>query len=208
MKMKVFLAGATGAVGKPLIPLLLEAGHEVVALTRSVEKGKALRTQGASIVVADALDSDKLFDAVCSTRPEVIIHQMTALANMGSLKNFDRDFALTNRLRTEATHTLIRAARTAGTRVLIAQSFCGWPFAPEGGPVKTEEDPLDSNPPSNFKKSHAAIATLESTIRSVTDFNAKALRFGFFYGPGPGHCHYERRTDCEHDSSAENADCR
>ncbi len=182
--MRVFVAGSTGAVGKSLVPLLLERGHEVVALSRTSQKAKGLEALGAKVAVADALDRDGLTAAIRRAEPEVIIHQLTALAGVVNFKKFDEEFALTNRLRTEVTDTMLTAARLVGARRFIAQSFCGWPFAREGGPVKTEEDPLDSNPPASFTRTLAAIRYLEEAVRRTTDLEALALRYGIFYGPG------------------------
>lgn len=182
--MKVFVAGGTGAIGRVLIPLLLEGKHEVVALSRSPHKARELEALGAKAIVADALDKDGLAAAIKKAEPEVIIHQLTALSGVADFRRLDKDFALTNRLRTEATDTLLAAARQVGARQFIAQSFCGWPFAREGGPVKTEEDPLDPDPPASFRETLAAIRYLEERVRGATDLEALALRYGFFYGPG------------------------
>jgi nucleoside-diphosphate-sugar epimerase len=180
------VAGSTGVVGKSLVPLLLESGHEVAALSRTHQKAKPLEALGAKVAVADALDKEGLSAAIRRAEPEVIIHQLTALAGVGNFKKFDEEFALTNRLRTEVTDTMLAAARLVGARRFIAQSFCGWPFAREGGPVKTEEDPLDSNPPASFAKTLTAIRYLEEAVRRTTDLEALALRYGIFYGPGTG----------------------
>jgi nucleoside-diphosphate-sugar epimerase len=144
---RVFLAGSTGVIGKQLLPLLLQSPHEVVALVRSPQKAKAVEALGARAVVADALDKEALTAVIRSEEPDVIIHQLTALTGVKSFKKLDEEFALTNRLRTEALDTMLAAARLVGARRFIAQSFCGWPFAREGGPIKTEEDPLDPTPP-------------------------------------------------------------
>lgn len=182
--MRVFVAGGTGAVGRFLLPLLVENGHEVVALIRSPQKGQELEALGVKIVAADAFDKDGLTRAVQKAEPEAIIHQLTSIPDAIDFKKFDDVFALTNRLRKEVTDTLLAAARRVGTRRFIAQSFCGWPFAPEGGPVKTEEAALNPNPPANFGQTLAAIRALEETIQQATDIEALALRYGFFYGPG------------------------
>lgn len=182
--MRIFVAGGTGAIGRLLIPLLIENGHEVTALTRSKAKAGEVEAWGAAPVTADALNKKELTTAVKNAEPEVIIHQLTSLTGVGNLKKFDQEFVLTNRLRTEVTDTLLTAARMAGTRRFIAQSFCGWTFAREGGPMKTEEDPLDPNPPRNFSKTLAAIRYLEDAVRRATDLQAYALRYGMFYGPG------------------------
>ena len=182
--MRVFVAGATGAIGRSLVPQLIGSGHEVIALTRSREKARALEALGAKTVVANALDREALTAAITKTEPEAVIHQLTALADAGSFRNFDREFALTNRLRTEATDTLLSAALLVGARRFIAQSFCGWPFARTGGPIKTERDPLDPKPPKSFRNTLAAIRALESAVRDAAGIDAFALRYGMLYGPG------------------------
>lgn len=182
--MKVLVTGGTGAIGSFLLPLLLENKHEVVALTHSVTKAPLLEDSGVSAVIVDPLDKDRLVAAVRRAEPEVIIHQLTALSGVGNFRKFDQEFALTNRFRTEVTDTLLAAARTIGTRRFIAQSYCGWPYAKKGGPVKTEEDPLDPNPPESFTKTLAAIRYLENKISGTTFLEALALRYGMFYGPG------------------------
>jgi nucleoside-diphosphate-sugar epimerase len=182
--MKVFVTGGTGAIGRFLLPLLLENKHEVVALTRSVIKAARLEDSGVTAVIADPLDKERLLAAVRRAEPDVIIHQLTALTGVGNFRKLDQEFALTNRFRTEVTDTLLAAARTIGTRRFIAQSFCGWTYAKKGGPVKTEEDPLDPKPPESFTKTLAAIRYLEEKVRSTTFLEAIALRYGWFYGPG------------------------
>jgi nucleoside-diphosphate-sugar epimerase len=184
--MRAFIAGSTGAIGKFLVPLLIENGHDVIALIRRAEKAPALEAMGAKVALADPLNVKELTAAIVKSEPEVIIHQLTALVGVGNLKKFDEEFVQTNRFRTEATATMLAAAEMVGTRRFIAQSFCGWPFAREGGPIKTEEDPLDPNPPASFSKSLAAIRYLEDTVRKTTDVQALALRYGNFYGPGTG----------------------
>jgi nucleoside-diphosphate-sugar epimerase len=184
--MKVLVTGGTGAIGKFLLPLLLDNKHEVVALTRSVTKAPLLEDMGVSAVIVDPLDKPKLTAAVRRAEPDVIIHQLTALAGVGNFRKFDQEFALTNRFRTEVTDTLLAAARTIGTQRFIAQSYCGWPYAKKGGPVKTEEDPLDPKPPESFTKTLAAIRYLENKVSSTTFLDALALRYGMFYGPGTG----------------------
>ncbi|HEV7495214.1 NAD(P)-dependent oxidoreductase [Baekduia sp.] len=182
--MRIFLAGATGAVGQRLVPALLEDGHEVVAMTRTAAKADGLRAVGALPVVADALDREAVMGAVLGAEPEVIIHQMTALTGATDMKHFDRVFATTNRLRTEGTRHLLDAARAAGTRRLIAQSFTGWPFAREGGPVKDEKAPLDSDPPRAQRETLAAIRELEALVGDADGVEGVVLRYGGFYGPG------------------------
>ena len=159
--MKVFVTGGTGAIGQFLLPLLVENKHEVVALTRSSAKAGKLDDIGVTPVIADPFDKQALTAAVRRAEAEVIIHQLTALSSAGNFRKLDQEFALTNRFRTEVTDTLLAAARTIGTRRFIAQSYCGWPYAKKGGPVKTEEDPLDPKPPESFIKTLAAIRSLE-----------------------------------------------
>jgi nucleoside-diphosphate-sugar epimerase len=182
--MRIFLAGATGAIGTPLVPLLVGAGHDVTATTRSPRKADALRAAGAEPVVLDALDRDAVVAAVTAARPDAIVHELTALADMDDLRNVDRAFAVTNRLRTEGTDHLLAGARAAGGSArFIAQSFAGWPYARTGGPVKTEDDPLDPTPVPAMRETHAAIRRLEA---NVTEVGGVALRYGALYGPGSG----------------------
>ncbi len=162
--MKVFVAGASGTIGRRLIPMLVRAGHVVVGMTRSPGKADIMRAAGAEPVVADALDEDAVLAAVRHAGPEVVVHQLTAIPPRVNLRAFERDFALTNRLRIEGTRHLAAAARATGARRLVAQSFAGWPYAREGGPVKTEDDPLDPNPPRALRRALAAIRELETTV--------------------------------------------
>ena len=182
--MRVFVTGGTGALGKFLLPQLVENGHEVVALTRSPAKAELLDRSGVSAVIADPLDKQQLTAAVRRAEPEVIIHQLTALTGAGNFRKWDQEFALTNRFRTEVTDTLLAAARTIATRRFIAQSFCGWPYARKGGPVKTEEDPLDPKPFESFAKTLAAMKYLENKMLTTSFLEGVALRYGNFYGPG------------------------
>lgn len=182
--MRVFVAGSTGAIGKFLVPKLLESGHDVIALSRSARKVASLEQMGAEVTLADALDAQELTAAVQKADPEVIIHQLTALVGAGNFKRMDEEFEQTNRLRTEATDTLLTAGRQVGARRFIVQSFCGWPFAREGGAVKSEDDPLDPNPPASFRKILEAIRYLEEAVLRARDLEAFALRYGILYGPG------------------------
>ncbi|MGA7385888.1 MAG: NAD(P)-dependent oxidoreductase [Methylocella sp.] len=180
--MKIFVAGATGAVGRRLVLLLTAAGHEVAGLTRSPAKSGLLRRIGATPVIADALDPAAVMDAVRQAKPEIVVHELTSIKKF-DLGNFDRGLAETNRLRTEGTDNLLAAARGAGVRRFIAQSFAGWPYARAGGPVKTEEDPLDPEPPAAFRRALEAIRYLESAIIGAA-VEGLILRYGGFYGPG------------------------
>ncbi len=179
--MRIFLAGATGALGTQLSPRLVANGHDVTGTTRSAAKADALRAAGAEPVVLDALDRDAVIAAVAAARPDAILHQLTALGDLSNLRNFDAAFAQTNRLRTEGTDHLLAAARAAGVERFVAQSYAGWPCARTGGPVKTETDELDTDPPGNQRESLAAIKRLEAR---VTEFGGIVLRYGGFYGPG------------------------
>ncbi|HEV3001551.1 MAG TPA: NAD(P)-dependent oxidoreductase [Solirubrobacteraceae bacterium] len=181
--MKIFLAGASGAVGRSLIPMLREHGHEVVGTTRTPQKADALRKLGAEPVVLDALDRSAVLRAVAAAEPDAIVHQMTALSNLSDFRKFEREFAMTNRLRTEGTDNLLAAAKASGVERVIAQSYAGWPYARTGGPVKTENDPLDSDPPKQMRTTLDAIRHLE---QSVTGAGGVVLRYGGFYGPGTG----------------------
>jgi nucleoside-diphosphate-sugar epimerase len=182
--MRVFLAGAAGAIGKRLVPLLIQRGHQVVALTRDPSRAPALRAAGALPVIADALDGAAVRAAVLEARPEVIVHQLTALGRASNLRNFDREFAATNRLRTTGTEHLLAGARAAGARRFVAQSYAGWPYDRHGGPIKTEGDPLDPHPPRTMSRSLQAIRRLESLVLEATDLEGVVLRYGSFYGPG------------------------
>ena len=182
--MKVFVAGATGAVGKFLVPQLVKGGYEVIALTRSPRHVEALRAAGAEPAVADALDRDAIVQAIQRARPEVIIHELTALTGVKNFKKFDEEFAMTNQLRTEGTDNLLAGARAAGTRRFIAQSFGNWDYARSGSGLKTEESALDPNPPEQQQKSLAAIRYLEAAVTGAEDIEGIALRYGNLYGPG------------------------
>jgi nucleoside-diphosphate-sugar epimerase len=181
--MRVFVAGATGAVGRRLVPLLLEDGHDVVAMTRSRLKALSLADLGAETVIADGLDRSAVMDAVTSSRPDVVIHEMTHLTGVKSLRNFDREFAATNRLRVEGTDNLLAAASIAGARRFVAQSFGNW-YERAGSAVKSEGDPLDSTPPRRQRESFAAVRQLEHSVLNAADLEGVVLRYASFYGPG------------------------
>lgn len=182
--MRVFVAGATGALGKRLVPMLVKAGHDVVGTTRSRDKVPLLRSAGADPVVLDALDEAAVHEAVARAEPEVVVHQLTALASVAGLRNFDRAFAPTNRLRTTALDILLDAARAAGSKRFIAQSFTGWTNPRSGTLVKTEEDPLDPHPSARTSETLGAIARLEATVTGAAGVDGLVLRYGGFYGPG------------------------
>ena len=182
--MKVFAAGATGTMGRRLVPLLVAGGHEVVAMTRSPQKAAVLHAAGAQHVVADALDRAGVVEAVRRARPAVVIHQLTGLTGVKNLKNFDREFALTNRLRTESIDYLLAGARAAGAARLIAQSYGGWTYGRSGSGLKTEDDPLDPAPPANQRASLAALRFLDEKVAGASDLAGLAFRYANFYGPG------------------------
>jgi 2-alkyl-3-oxoalkanoate reductase len=187
--MKVFVAGATGALGRALVPQLVARGHEVVGMTRSASKQDLVRSLGARPVVADALDPDAVAQAVASAEPEVIVHQLTALSGKLSARDMrhpERSSAatMTNRLRTEATDHLLAAGRAAGARRFVAQSFAAFRFARTGGPVQTEADPLDPNPPAALRAPLVGILHLERAVTTIDWGEGLVLRYGGFYGPG------------------------
>jgi len=182
--LRVFIAGASGAIGKRLVPLLVGQGHEVVGTTTSVEKVERLRQLGALPVVVDLLDAEAVGAALAQAEPDVVVHQATALSTLGTPRKLDRAFALTNRLRSEGTDHLLAAARAAGVRRFVAQSYAGGPYARQGSAIKSEDDPLDPNPPKGFEKTLTAIRHLESAVLQADGLAGVVLRYGSFYGPG------------------------
>jgi nucleoside-diphosphate-sugar epimerase len=181
--MKIFVAGATGALGQQLVPRLVGAGHEVHAMTRTESKQKLLVDQGAVPVVADALDPEQVADAVAKAEPEAIIHELTAIRAALDMRHFDRDFAQTNRLRTEGTDNLLAAGQAVGVQKFIAQSFFA-AYARTGGPVKTEDNPLDPAPPAKMRGVVEAIRHAEQAVLGASWTEGIVLRYGGFYGPG------------------------
>ncbi len=177
--MRVLVVGASGAIGTRLIPQLTDRGHEVIGSSRSPAKAERLRALGAEPIVLDVLDARAVRPAVAAARPEAIIYQATALADAGFSRNLDRTFAQTNPLRTEGTDILLAAAREAGVRRFVARSFAPYRYARDGGPVKTEDDPLDSAPPATARQTFAAMNHLD---QAVTGVGGIALRYGGFYG--------------------------
>jgi len=189
--MKVFVAGATGVLGRALVPQLVARGHDVVGMTRSESKEDLVRSLGARPVVADALDPDAVAQAVTSAEPEVIVHQLTALSGKPSIRDArhpDRSpmAQMTNRLRTEGTDNLLAAGRAVGARRFVAQSFGSFRFARTGGPVQTEADPLDPDPPGVRPPGLEAFLYLERAVTAIEWGEGLALRYGGFYGPGTG----------------------
>jgi len=180
--MRVFVAGATGALGRQLVPGLVAAGHEVTATTRTPGKVARLREAGAEPVVVDGLDREAMMAAVLAAEPEVIVHQMTALADLRSLRKVDRAFAATNELRTRGTDNLLEAGARAGTRRVVAQGH-NLVYERSGGPVKTEDDPLDARPIPSAARTSAAVRYLDRTVPLAAP-EGIVLRYGTFYGPG------------------------
>jgi nucleoside-diphosphate-sugar epimerase len=184
--MRIFVAGATGAIGRRLVPRLARAGHTVIGLTRTPAKAAMLRELGAEPVIADALDERALRAAVAAARPDAIVHELTDLTGASDLRKFDRTFATSNLLRTSGTDHLLAAARDAGVTRFVAQSYCGWPYARSGGTVKSETDPLDPNPPKELQRSLDAIRYLENAVTNTPGIGGVALRYGSFYGNDTG----------------------
>lgn len=182
--MKIFVAGATGALGRRLVPLLVKRGHSVAAMTRTPNKSDPLRAAGAEPFVADALDASAVMAVLKQAAPEVVIHELTAIPAALDLKKWDSAFAATNRLRTEGTANLLAAARAVGARRFVAQSYGAWPYARTGGPAKTEDDPLDPNPPAAMRRTLDAIQYLEKAVGTAPGVEGVVLRYGGFYGPG------------------------
>lgn len=181
--MRVFVAGANGAVGRRLVPMLVARGHQVVGTTTSERSKEAVRAMGADAVVVDGLDAAEIGEAVARAEPDAIIHEMTALSGAPDFRHFDSWFALTNRLRTEGTEHLLAAARASGVKRFVAQSFTGWSNSRKGSWIKTEDDLLDPNPVKEQTETLAAIKFLE---RAVLDAPLEGIvvRYGGLYGPG------------------------
>jgi 2-alkyl-3-oxoalkanoate reductase len=182
--MKVFVAGASGAIGIRIVPALVKHGHEVVGTTRTPAKTERLRRLGAEPVVIDALDEVAVKEAIAAAVPDVVVHELTAIPDAIEPRKLDRQFAETNRLRTEGTDHLLGAARAVGVRRIVAQSFATWAYARTGGPVKVETDPIETDPPPSVRRTLAGILHVERALREATDLEGLALRYGGFYGPG------------------------
>jgi nucleoside-diphosphate-sugar epimerase len=186
--MRIFLAGATGVLGQRLVPMLVEAGHQVTGSTRTDTKAAALKEAGSEVAVMDPLDEQSVRRAVAASPPDVVIHQLTALSNAAmNLRKFDQEFAETNRLRTRGLDLLIAAAREAGAKRFIAQSFTGWPNERTGGPVKDESDPIDPHPTRPTVQTTAAIRYVDETVPALEDMAGLVLRYGLFYGRSNQH---------------------
>jgi nucleoside-diphosphate-sugar epimerase len=184
--MRIFVAGATGALGSRLVPILVKNGHAVTGTTRSQAKRGLIRARGAEPVVMNGLDRNSVMTAVTAARPDVIVHQMTDLAGAIDMRHFDRSFAVSNRLRTEGADLLLLAARAASTRRIVVQSYCGWPYARTGDAIKSEDAPLDHHPPQEMGGTLDAIRYLENLVCGSDAPEGVVLRYGTFYGPGTG----------------------
>jgi nucleoside-diphosphate-sugar epimerase len=183
---KIFFAGATGVLGRRILPLLIEANHEVAAMTRSESKAEALRSAGATPVVCDVFDAGSLRDAVVAASPEVVLHELTDLPPNIDPRKADEQTAGNDRIRTEGTRNLVDAAVAAGARRVVAQSIA-FAYAPVGGPIKSEEDPLFDDAPWPFSRSVEALHALDAAVTQTDGIEGLVLRYGFFYGPGSGY---------------------
>lgn len=180
--MKVFVAGATGAIGRELVPRLVDAGHEVHGMTHRPERRALLAELGAVPVVADALDAAQVARAVAEAEPDVIVHELTAIGEV-DMKHMEKSFAMTNRLRTEGTDHLLSAGQAVGVERFVAQSNV-MIYDRTGGPVKTEDDPHDRAPTAGIRPGLEAIEHLEEAVLGASWTEGIVLRYGWFYGPG------------------------
>ena len=180
--MRVFVAGATGAIGRRLVPMLVQAGHEVTPMTRSPDRAARLESEGLRAVVCDAYDADALRRAMLAARPEAVIHELTDIPADVNPRRFAEQFRSTDRLRTEGTRNLLAGAQAVGARRFIAQSIFS-AYQPVGGPIKREADRLWSDPP-EWAAPIRAVAEVERLLREAEDLETLALRYGYFYGPG------------------------
>jgi len=184
--MRVFVAGASGAIGRRLVPQLLEAGHEVTGMTRSEESAERIRATGASAVVCDVFNREQLDAAMLDAAPEVVVHQLTALPTAYDIRKVD--YGPTNRVKTEGTRNLLDAARAAGAGRVVAQSIA-FLYAPEGGRVKVEEDPTFTDAPAPFDSGVRAAVEMEEQVTGTPGLEGLVLRYGQFYGPGTYYAH-------------------
>jgi nucleoside-diphosphate-sugar epimerase len=193
---RVFLAGATGVIGRRLVPMLLAAGHEVTAMTRNADKSAGLREAGATPAVCDVFDADGLRTAVEAARPEVLVHELTDLPLNLDPRKMEKQLAGNDRIRTEGTRNLMAAAAAAGTRRVVAQSIA-FAYPPTGSGLKTEDDPLWDEAPWPWSRSVEALRVLEGTVTGTQGMDGVVLRYGFFYGPGSSYAsdgHFAREV--------------
>jgi nucleoside-diphosphate-sugar epimerase len=179
--MKIFLAGAGGAIGRSLLPRLIEAGHEVTGMSRSEQRAEAIRSAGAQALVCDVFDAAALAEGVAAAQPEVVVHELTSLPDRIDLRN--PEYGPNNRIRREGTRNLLAAASAAGARRVVAQSIA-FMYAPVGGPVKDEEAPLMTGAEGSFGESVDATVSLEEQVTGAEGIEGLVLRYGWFYGPG------------------------
>ncbi|MES2222436.1 MAG: NAD(P)-dependent oxidoreductase [Acidobacteriota bacterium] len=182
--MRVLVAGASGAIGRRLIPKLVHAGHAVAGMTHTASKAGQVRAMGADPLIVDALDASAVTAAIRDLRLDAIVHELTAIPAKLNMRKYEQEFVLTNRLRSEGTDNLIAAALQVGVRRFIAQSFAPLVYARQGSSVKTEDDPMDSNPPPALRKTLKAIQHLETATLGIRGVPGIVLRYGAFYGPG------------------------
>lgn len=181
--MKILLAGASGAMGQALIPRLNQLGHQVVGVVRKDSSAAGVAALGAEPMVMDALDAEAVQRSMDRVRPQAVLHQLTAIPKKIDIRHFDKEFAVTNRLRTEGTANLMKAAVNVGCEIFVAQSFGGWIYARTGEALKTEEDAFDPNPPSRLRTTLEALRFLEETVLAEKRIKGVVLRYGYFYGP-------------------------
>ena len=184
--MRIFVAGATGAVGRKLVPRLVREGHVVTGLTHTPSKAGFVRELGAEPVVADALERDAMHAAISAARPDAIVHELTDLRGVSDLRNFERAFASSNRLRTEGTDHLLAAARDCGVRRMIVQSFCGWPYARTGGACEIRRRPARSEPSGATAQHARRNPPYGARVSTSAAPEGVVLRYGAFYGPNTG----------------------
>ena len=181
--MRVFVAGATGTIGRPLVRKLVDAGHEVTGMTRSPERARSLQEAGARAVVCDAFDPPAVKAAVAEAAPEAIVHQLTSIPKALDTRRYGQQMATNDALRTEGTRNLVEAARAAGVRRVVAQSIA-FVYASTGSGPMQENQPLYVEAPEPLRRTVLAIKSLEDLVTRTYDVDGVVLRYGFFYGPG------------------------
>jgi 2-alkyl-3-oxoalkanoate reductase len=181
---RIFVAGATGAIGRALVPKLLAGGHEVTGLTRSEERAETLRAQGAEPAVADVFDAGAVGAAIADAKPEVLVHELTDIPHSINPRAYESDMAGNDRIRVEGTRNLLAGAHAAGTRRVVAQSIA-FAYAPQRDrSLRVEDDELWLDAPEPFRRSAEALHSLESQVLGADGIEGYVLRYGFFYGPG------------------------